>query len=227
MSKVSSTISLTLVLMAVMFSTSPASAQTYTNNELVASAPIAWQVQHDLAFRLTIGNDDGNVIAAPSTFAWAAATKFGTAQGLPGLLYDFTISTEGPPIAFGLARRGCVAVNEATLNSCVRVRWERRIFLDGLGLVPTITDSSGTVFSLAPQTNVQPGQSFSIERVGNSVVNFYRSTGIAGERVRVATMDFPFTGDGSSAPIEAQAVFSPDSETRRVTSAQEIYYCCL
>lgn len=205
-----------------------ARAQTYTSGEFVASAPLAWQTQHDPAGRLTIGNDDGNALAASHATAWASTIRYGGAQGLSGLLYDMTIDPLGPPAAFGLARRGCVVSDATTLANCVRARWEPRRFLDSLMMVAVVTFPDGTTIGLAPQTNVQPGEAFSIERFGNTTINFYRSTGTAGERRRVATTDFPFTDDGFDAttPIEARAVFAPDSTSRKLSQGQELYFCC-
>lgn len=209
-----------VVLMILSVTTT---SQTYNNNQHVASAPLAWQTQYDPSHRLTIGNDDGNVFASPHVTSYASVIRYGGAQGLNGLLYDFTYSIEGPPEAFGLARRGCV-ITDATSSECLRARW-----VTGLGstVVAIVTPPNGQ--SSFHIEFALPGDSFSIERVGNTTINFYRSTGVAGERMCVFTANFPYTDDGYPVDtwIETRAVFAPESATKKLSQAQEIYYCCL
>jgi len=215
-----------LLTLLVFASTAHAQFPDYTENELVASAPLSWQLQYDPAGRMSIGNDDGNIFAFPHASEWASAIRFGGAQGLQGLLYDFTVSTEGAPRAFGLARRGCTINSAATLDQCMLARWE---YDSPISLKAVIVEAgTGNVIRELIVSNVAAGQSFSIERQGNAVINFYRSSAVTHERKFLFSTASPFQFDGqpASVNIEARVAFEPSSESRKISGASEIYYCC-
>lgn len=216
-----------LLILCVVVSIT-ARAQTYTNNEFIASSPLAWQVQSDPAGRLVVGNDDGYVFAFPNLSTWASTIKCCTAQGVAGLLYDLTITPEGPPQAFGLARRGCNVTDAASASNCIRAAWSP-VFDSTTGtwtMGAVVSYPDGTV-ELTFEPDVHQGDSLSIERAGNTI-NFYRSTSVSGERRRVHSSPSPFVGDGfdPSTPVEPRAAFSPSAVARKV-AASELYYCCL
>lgn len=200
-------------------------AQTYTSAQLVASAPLAWQPLYDPSARMSIGPDDGNIITSPSSTTWAEAIRYGGAQGLQGLLYDFTISGEGAPRAFGLARHGCMVNSERRMNDCVLARWEP--IIDGEDSIMVAVLIYPTFQSAYFELDVHQGDSFSIEREGGNI-NFYRSTAVAGERREVYSAPSPFAVDGQSSDvaIEARTEFEPSLFNRKMSWGQKIYYCC-
>lgn len=198
-------------------------AQTYTDFELVSGpSALPWQVQYDPAARLTVGNDDGNATAAPHASSWATVIRYGGAHGLPGLLDEFTVSSEGAPRAFGLGDRNCAITSEATLETCLPVRWEPSSFFGPSVMVAVVaTATHGTASFL--EYNVQPGDVFSIERDGYDTIRFYRSTGTPGERRRIGSYFSPF----GSTPVDVRGAFAPASGTRKLWDGRETYYCCL
>lgn len=202
----------------------------YTADQLEASARLAWVVHFDPAGRLSVGNDDGNVFAAPGS-TWASVIRYGGSHGLEGLLSDFTVGGEAPARAFGFARRGCVIQDEASLNQCMRVRWELddESLIDEspyLTLKAVIVDNAGNITRELIVSDVVAGDVFSIERQGLSVVNFYRGKADSVTRRFLFSTASPFPSDGSSAPIDTRGAFDPATSARRLRDASELYFCC-
>jgi hypothetical protein len=220
------TIAAAMILIVCAAALAPAQTfPNYTQQFLEANAPLPWQPHYDPAGRLTIGNDDGNASASAHSSAWASVIRYGGADGLRGLIDEFTVSAEGAPRAFGFARRGCVISSEATLNQCMLARWENRG--DGNLYAVIVEAGTGNIIRELTVSDIHVGDVFAIERDGDTLINFYRGGDEPFKRLFLFSTASPFQFDGQNgSPREVRAAFEPATSSRKITNAQEVYYCC-